>query len=763
MSFYHRIIELLLPENEKEKRLVPIPRAMQSAAGDRETTGQRYIPSAIYADGDIVEVSGGEQFVASIGHVISERLPHRVFMIPPWVPSRMLSAELQQKYPHQGLETITIMTVLRMLPPESCMVAIVPSSLLLSESSRSAREALLYRGDLREECHIGEQCGAGLWLVISHDHPPSFFGFESIHHSFRVSTVVFRKSRDMTSLIRFFKHPWVEDAAGQEQILGDLVRLLKQEGGRTRYGYVLREGLAPDSKWSFDLHSPETKQKREGLRALGEVKKLQDLFGVIRGVNVTMRAKELLFKQATDHIPLLSGKCISPAGYLQLEEILRYVIREGSNILKDGDICVRRISRDGLIAAIVTTDLPTCAFDNTILVLRSKADLRPEELKFYLEYLTSADAWRFLSAKGVSLQIDTESLSWLPMPQPDVDILDALHDLSRAEEFMHLWRDEIEQAKRDLFTFATACESRAQILGMGRRCRQRVAAGIQVDQLPYRIRTQFPHPLAFRWRTVEASNPDIEGYDELLECAEAAAFFMAALSIAVVGSSGERIGYLEGMATRITSEGRGTNFGDWIAVLTETKDSKCIKKLSEKIPFVEVLRFLDRSNTFDSLRELAEARNDRSHGRGPKGVAVPQAFDEQMKNLKTLYSAMEFLTDFSLISIEDVRSDTLQHVTEYSYRDLKGDHPLVPVLHDGITEGVIEKASLYLRGRKDQMVLLRPILQRMECPMCGNISTFYLDSYDKKTGICSLKSMEHGHILKGKRFASPLKQVGLLR
>jgi hypothetical protein len=142
------------------------------------------------------------------------------------------------------------------------------------------------------------------------------------------------------------------------------------------------------------------------------------------------------------------------------------------------------------------------------------------------------------------LHIDTANLGSLPMPRPDVDIVEALHDLSRAEEFMHLWRDEIEQAKGDLLKFTTACESRPQILGVGRRCRQRVAAGIQVDQLAYRIRTQFPHPLAFRWRTVEASNRDTEGYDGLLECAEVAAFFMAALSIAVVSANGERIGYL---------------------------------------------------------------------------------------------------------------------------------------------------------------------------------------------------------------------------
>lgn len=763
MPLYRRIFDLLLPEHKKEKWLVTLPRTAQGTEGAREITGQYYIPSAIYPDGDMVEMSEGEQFVASLEHVISERLPHWVFMIPPWVPSKMLSAELQQKYPHQGLEAITIMTVLRMLPPESILAALVPSSLLLSERSRRARAAVLNGGDVEEKYDTGEQCGTGLWLVITHDHPLSFFGFKSIHHSFRASTVVFRKSRDMTSLVRFFKYPWVEDAAEQDQILEDLSRLLRQEGGRTCYGYVLREGLAPGSKWSFDLYSPETKQKREKLQMLGEVKPLKELFDIIRGVHVARRGKEVQSQPAPDHVPLLSGKCISPTGYVQLEEILRYVRREGSVILKNGDICVRRIARDTVVAAIVTTDLPTCAFDDTILVLRPKAALPPEQQEFYLAYLKSPVAWHFLSTKGISLHVDTANLGWFPMPRPNADILEALHDLSRADDFMHLWRDEIEQAKGDLFNFATAYESRPQILSVGRRCRQRVAAGIQVDRLAYRIRTQYPHPLAFRWRTVEASIPDTEGYDGLLECAEVAAFFMAALSISVVCANGERIGYLEDMASRITSFGRGTNFGDWIAVLIEARDSKRIKKLSEQVPFVEVLRFLDGSDACESLRDLKKARDDRSHLRGPKGAAMARAFDEQLKNLETLYSAMEFLTDYSLIAVEDVRPDTLRHVTEYSYRDLKGDHALVPVRHDGMTEAAIEKGSLYLCGKKDQLLLLRPLLQRVECPVCRNISTFYLDSYDKKTGICSLKSMEHGHPLTDKSIASPLKQVGLLR
>jgi hypothetical protein len=239
---------------------------------------------------------------------------------------------------------------------------------------------------------------------------------------------------------------------------------------------------------------------------------------------------------------------------------------------------------------------------------------------------------------------------------------------------------------------------------------------------------------------------------------------MAAISISLVQGNGERIGYLDEMASRLTSTGRGTNFGDWIAVLTETRDSRRIRQLSEKIAFVEILRFLDENAAYESLKSLKKARDDKSHGRGPRGQrALAKAFQEQIINLESFYSAIDFLTDYSLIHVEDVRSDTLRQVTEYSYRPLTGDHPLVPVRHDGRALTVVEKNSLYLLGKKGQLVLLRPLLQRLECPECGHIATFYLDNYDEKSGMCDLKSMEHGHTLKDKGITLPLRQIGLLR
>ncbi|MGO9122891.1 MAG: hypothetical protein ACLQPD_35380 [Desulfomonilaceae bacterium] len=765
-SFYRRILDRLLPQGTKNSWLGVIPVFEEDKVGSKKASGHYYVPPALYPNGHVVHISSGKYFLDSLESLISDRSPRWLFMIAPRFDSKSLSSELQQKYQHQRPELIAVQIALNALPPESTLVTLVPSWFLIDESLRGAREALLCQRPPDERSHTKES-DIGLWLVIEHNHPLTFFDVSSIHPAFRMTTVAFRKGSDIMQSVRFFKYPWIEDGTGQDEVLDDLSRLLMQGGGKTRYGYVLREGLSPGSKWSFDLHSPETVQKKQELKSLlGEIRPLQEIFKIVRGMPHPGTLKEVQSEPASGYVRLVTGRCISRSGCLDFENDIKYVKREGSVLLEEGDICVSRICTEGVVAAEVSAGIEACANGATVIALRPKANVTPEEREFYFAYLRSPVAWSFLSdlssLRGSSI-LRTDNLRSLPMPYPDQDIIEALQDLSRAGEFMEFWRDEIDSAKRNLFNFTTSAESRPKILGVGRRCRQRVAAAIQVDRLDYRVRTQFPHPLAFRWRTVEASNPDTDGYEGLLECAEVAAFFMAAISIAVVQDSGGTIGYLETMASRMSSSGRGTNFGDWVAILVETRDSKPIKKLSEQTAFVEILRFLDDSDAFDSLRILKQARDDKSHGRGPRGSnAIAKAFDEQKLNLEKFFSAMEFLTDYTLIVVEDVRPDTLRQETEYSYRVLTGDHPLVPLQHDGLTKKTIEKDSMYFVGKKNELLLLRPFLQRLECPECGNIATFYLDRYDQRTRECCLKSMEHGHTLPDKSIVDPLRQIGLL-
>ena len=57
---------------------------------------------------------------------------------------------------------------------------------------------------------------------------------------------------------------------------------------------------------------------------------------------------------------------------------------------------------------------------------------------------------------------------------------------------------------------------------------------------------------------------------------------------------------------------------------------------------------------------------------------------------------------------------------------------------------------------------MRPLLLRQECPICGSWATFYLDTYDRESDTCSMKSMEHGHTVPDQRISSAFRALGLL-
>ncbi|MGB3201259.1 MAG: hypothetical protein WBA99_10170, partial [Nodosilinea sp.] len=99
----------------------------------------------------------------------------------------------------------------------------------------------------------------------------------------------------------------------------------------------------------------------------------------------------------------------------------------------------------------------------------------------------------------------------------------------------------------------------------------------------------------------------------------------------------------------------------------------------------------------------------------------------------------------------------------YSYRDLMGDHPLVPIKTAQTTEPELEAGSLYLVDRDGKLYLLRPLLSRRQCPECGTWATFYIDAYKKNSDTVNLKSMEHGHIAPDPSVAPIFRDWGVLK
>ena len=124
------------------------------------------------------------------------------------------------------------------------------------------------------------------------------------------------------------------------------------------------------------------------------------------------------------------------------------------------------------------------------------------------------------------------------------------------------WRQQAEQAISSVFDFPSARDARLHLLTSGRKLRQRLTAAEQTDDFRYRLRTQFPHPIAYRWRAVEAAKPDLEGYVQVLECAEISTCLLACVAMALAQSvEGVQIRWLGEMAKRLAKAWPGDEYG----------------------------------------------------------------------------------------------------------------------------------------------------------------------------------------------------------
>jgi hypothetical protein len=71
-------------------------------------------------------------------------------------------------------------------------------------------------------------------------------------------------------------------------------------------------------------------------------------------------------------------------------------------------------------------------------------------------------------------------------------------------------------------------------------------------------------------------------------------------------------------------------------------------------------------------------RNDQAHNRGPKGTEVTRAYKNALGHLEQLYEASSWLCRYPLILLEETKWDSYADVGKYVYRELRGDHHLVP-------------------------------------------------------------------------------------
>ncbi len=705
-----------------------------------------------------------ENYPGAVREIVEEADASRLYIMPPFGRLREQPDEvhdsLDEEYARSGdLAIVTLLSVLEGLSEEDVAALTLPVSFFHGQRARHERAKSL-------------RLGHPELILEPRSHP---FG-DSVHEHFHVRTIFCAgaPAEEETPVTKFFSVPTSD--ADREDVLDDFERLLQQGGGETVHGFVHRGQLDPDDTWSYEYLSPERQREIDEIKELGDVQPLGELFEVKVGRPLPEDIRERDGESSDEGgIPRLEARDIRSDGTLSYEDTRLAVDQEelGENRqvwLWADDICIRQIGGmrsggGGLVAARVEPHMTPLIASQNVLVLRPKEGTTEEDADLTLQYLRSESAYQHLSAeypRDTSIHITVGQLRNLPVPVADEDLRGALRSLTEAAEQFERWKREALDAASSLFDHPTAKDGKMHILTTGRRTRQRLRAAEQQDDLSHRIQTQFPYPIAYRWRTVAASRADLEGYKRVLECAEVLCCYLATIAITTSRATGKEIGYLDHMGERI-ADGHGTNLGDWVGILREVRDSKSFRKLPDSAPFYEVTRFMpDGENADKALSRLKERRDDQAHGRGPDGNDVPSAFEEAKEKLLELLGAAEFLSEYPLRYVERAKADVIENRLTYKYREVMGDHPLVPVQEETIDQTTLESESLYVVDRSGSLHLLRPLLDRRRCPVCGTWSTFYLDSYLGDEDACRLKSMEHGHTTTDREATEAFRKTGLL-
>jgi len=753
-TFYGEILGKILFHAPTTNQLLVVPGPVQDGTTTRDFSTGSFNPESLVRGSQGVHVlPDGEGFVDALDRVLKENRADAVFVFSPSKPRRFLSEELREKYPQLNLEEIVLQFAAENLAAGSLIGLFVPQSFFVSEGSRGFREKFLSENTPK--------------TVAFHDFDLKQIGLP-FHDGFRAATLITQVGSG-EPLIRLFRMNSGLDAERAE-IISDLDRLMRQQGGRTKFGYIIREGLPPGTPLRYELYEPDFRARQKSVEQVGETKSLSELVDISIGIHRTLYANLITDAALEGGVPLIEGMNILPGGGLAMDDVRHRILIPPDKHLHVCDICIRTINpgrRRLCFALIREDDLPAAASESVIL-LRPKATTTSEQRDVLVAYLGSPHAAEYChacsSGLGSNFRLNHSVLADMPVPVPDEAMTIALQSLNEASRQFNSWSDEANRSRNSLFEFASIREARTEILSMGRASRRRVQAALLVNDSRYRVRTMFPHPIAFRWRTVEASHSNLEGYQNAFECIEVTICYIAVLVILHSRLvEGSEIKGVREIAKKLTATPHGTSLGDWVNIIREARDSKSLRAASETTPFFEAANFLRTDTDANAaLQRLIDRRNDHSHGRGPKGNEVDEAFVQAKADLEQFLQSSEFLAEYPLRLVEWTRRDSMRKVTFYEFRNMMGDHPLVPLEKAETDLAELESQSLYLVDRNHRLHLVRPFLNMLTCPVCQTRSTFYLDRFDRQNATCLLKSLEHGHTAKDASVVEAFRQVGLL-
>lgn len=569
----------------------------------------------------------------------------------------------------------------------------------------------------------------------------------------RVAFIVFGRAEKRQILPRFFRY---EPNEVDESLVEEFENLLRRTGGKTQHGYVRREPIKSTGGWGFDQNNPAHVVRAQELAQFGSLETIGDVFDVLR----TRGRRTQVDPGATGRVVL--SRDIGIDGTVRASFVRHVKLLPGETLkLLKGDIVAHSLRSQGVVAGVVTEDLAGTIAGRHVIVFRSKRTLLPADMQFFAAYLRSQEFARQAAAAGAATDpLEGFDLEAVSLPRVDDDLRAALDVVLAARRELIEWAETASRTFESAFTFQDVNEARRHVLERGREMRQRVSAIRQVSDLGFRIRTQYPYPVAYQWRTVESvlhSHDPMELLRTVLECFESSVSFIANLVLAVSREQALEVGAMTDISTKLKTGRGGLTLGDWQKCIDET-NSRRFRSQSDDSVIGLIRQF--RNETEKERRALASWRNDLAHQRKLSPSRQAEVAGEAVETLRFVLSEAAFLADFSLAYVDRSDWQPIQQRSIISYRRLVGDHPVVPTDLREVPGEHVGARSLYLMDAYQKMHLLSPFLIGKECPDCQSWHTFHIDRQDK--GELLLISLERGHSTTHPGLAQDLEAIGLI-
>ncbi|WP_156388298.1 MULTISPECIES: hypothetical protein [unclassified Rhodococcus (in: high G+C Gram-positive bacteria)] len=557
-----------------------------------------------------------------------------------------------------------------------------------------------------------------------------------------------------------------------DRIVYDLRRLMRMPGGSTDFGFVLREPPPPGEPLISKLYDPRLVKRRHELADFGRVQHLGHLFDVLGngplprdpGKTEPVPAHALGAKRIIGGRDILRNHEIAP-----VDESQRWAL-DGYPELFAGDIVLRALQATnsvdpGLVWARVTQkDMPVAA-GPLVLILRPLATADRADIEFALRFISSDAALQLtddIRLTPLTSKITAAALSRLRVPIPDAALKDALIGIEQARQRASAWSNEADEILADLFDYDSAAEARQRVIERSRLVRLRMKAVDDIETLGGQVRTQFPLPIAYRWRALEAARSHgntRETYVAALDSAEQTLAFIANIGLALARELGHSLSAVDDIAGRL-HRGQGTSMSDWCSAIDELAGKK-FNALDTLISTPEFRDFCTDPTVKAARQDLLQRRNDEAHGRRVELMDLDDAVGEALNSLHTINRSLTFLLDSPLVVARNLQWDSIRQEGVLDYQMLSGDHSVVPVRQMPVALPTIEAGSIYLLDSKQTLHLVRPFLTGTNCQRCGTFSLFYVDQHRNQE--LTIKSLEHGHsIVATESHVQAVAAVGLL-